>query len=219
MNPFNIDMGFFLSTINEKDLARSNLFRVQINPTIIAKVLVDKNSKLFKGNFSLGNIGAAIGTARQIAKKNAADLGLLVKGANLPGTSLETEANQTVKPFKTMPKYNTFAPFTLTFYAETDQSNRTFFEDWQNFIIDRQTNLVGFYDDYVTGIYVYTFDRKGVPTSLTYFHECYPSNIGAMTLDFDSNNEVMVYDVEFTYRWSQTVDANPASIIELINKD
>jgi hypothetical protein len=219
MNPFNIDMSQFKAKINESDLARTNLFRVQINPAIIYKVLADKNDKLFQGDTSFGSLGAAIGTAKQLAKRDFYDLGLLCKGANLSGTSLETEVNQSIKPFKNVPKYNTFAPFTLTFYADTDQSNRIFFEDWQNSIVDRQTGLVGYYDEYVTGIYVYQYNRKGVPTSLTYFHECYPSSLGAIALSFDNNNEVMVYDVEFTYRWSTTLDANPASLVDMINKN
>ncbi|URC15337.1 baseplate wedge protein [Paraglaciecola Antarctic GD virus 1] len=221
MNPFNIDMNFFTGKVLNRDLARTNLFRVQVNPQIIQKVLTDKNSKLFNGAdaITFGTLGNAISTARQLVKKDFADLGLMCKAVALPGTAIETESNQTVKPFKTVPKYNTFAPFTLTFYADSDQSNKIFFEDWMNFVIDKQTGLVGYYDDYVTGIYVYTYDRKGVPTSLTYFHECYPSNIGAVNLSWDNNNEVMVYDVEFTYRWSTTTDANPASIYDTIAKN
>tara|TARA_R110000851_G_scaffold151491_1_gene292713 strand:- start:1587 stop:2246 length:660 start_codon:yes stop_codon:yes gene_type:complete len=219
MNPFTIDMDQFTSKMLKSDFARTNLFRVQINPAIIQKVLTDKNSKLFGDALNFGILGNAVGTARQLINKDFADLGLLCKGATMPGTAIETELDQAVKPFRTVPKFNNFAPFTLSFYAESDHTDRIFFEDWQNSIIDRQTGLIGHYDDFVTAIYVYTFDRNGIPTSLTYFHECYPTNIGSINLNWDNNNEVMAYDVEFTYRWSQTVDANPASVIDLINKD
>lgn len=238
MNPFSLNMENFSSEITKSDLARTNLFRVQINPAIIAKVIADKNNKLyssvkkgidngFTSPFTsvqssidfIGQLGTAVGTINQISSLNKIDKGLMCKAVNIPGTSIETEISYSSKPFRTLPKYNTFAPVTLTFYAETDQSNRRFFEDWQNMVVDRQTGLVGYYNEYTTGVFVYTYDRNGKATALTYFHECYPTQVGAIQLNWDSNNEIMTYDVELTYLWSVTSDANPASIIELISKE
>jgi hypothetical protein len=55
--------------------------------------------------------------------------------------------------------------------------------------------------DYQTDLNVHQLDRNGAIVKTYTFIDAYPTEIGAIALDFDTSNAVEVFDVTFTYNY------------------
>ena len=98
-----------------------------------------------------------------------------------------------------------FGDFTLGFYCHQDMKEYKIMQDWTKLIVNPKKRCwVGFYDDYVADIIVYTLDRQQKKSMTTTIWEAYPKSISAISLAYDASDIIKI-NVTFMYAgYSQT---------------
>lgn len=125
------------------------------------------------------------------------DLALMVKSVNLPGTSFETQKNiHNRKPF-TEVIGRSFDTLRMTFYCTPGYAEREWFLNWMSRIHDPDSNTMSFYEQYAQAIDVVSLDRTGDVRSVTHCDGCFPQRVGEVQLDFENNNQIATFEVEF----------------------
>ncbi|WP_447824321.1 hypothetical protein [Aeromonas salmonicida] len=125
------------------------------------------------------------------------DLALMVKSVNLPGTSFDTQKNiYNRKPF-TEVIGRSFDTLRMTFYCTPGYQERGWFMKWMGDIHDPESNTMSFYSQYARSIDVVCLDRKGDVRSVTHCDGCFPQRVGEVLLDFENNNQIATFEVEF----------------------
>ncbi|MBC8411430.1 MAG: hypothetical protein H8E12_22355 [Rhodobacteraceae bacterium] len=97
----------------------------------------------------------------------------------------------------------------LTFYADKYLRQRSFFEMWQNAIVNQNTHNVNFYDEYTGGMRIYQLgafageqDRDRIAYGIEVY-EAYPKTIGSIAYAPDPSTDVTKVTVQMSYRkWS-----------------
>lgn len=125
------------------------------------------------------------------------DISLLAKSANIPGVSFETEKTyQDKMPFSNV-KGRTIDNLTMTFYCTPNYAERSLFLTWMNKIHNPKKNTYSFYDSVKQTIEIATYSRKGKISSIAVCKGCIPTRVGPVQLDFDANNQIATFEVEF----------------------
>lgn len=126
----------------------------------------------------------------------------LCRSAQLPASTIE--------PIQTLYRgrpvqfagERTFAPWTVSIYNDTTFNIRNALEVWQNGIQNYNTTLGKTNPrDYQVDLSVYQLDRGGAIIKSYKFVDAMPVNIGPIQLDFDQQNQIEQFDVEFTYNY------------------
>ena len=169
----------FLSTINQG--IKPNMFAVDIN---------------FPAG---GDFGAT--------DKNLTNI--LCKSAALPGSNLGVIEvpfrGRTVK----IAGDRTFDTWTATFFADSNMEIRGLFEDWANSINSNEGNTAERFlpnqgtTGYMADLFVSQLekdDQVGGSVIRTYqLHHCFPTNVSAIDLAYDSNDQISEFTVEWQY--------------------
>lgn len=126
----------------------------------------------------------------------------LCKAAQLPASSIETIPVL----FKGRPVNfageRTFAPWTITIYNDTTFGIRNALEQWQSGIQNYDTTLGRTNPtDYQVDLQVHQLDRSGSIIKTYKFVDAFPTNISAIGLDYEQQNAIEQFDVEFTYNY------------------
>lgn len=160
--------------------ARPNQFRVELTfPSFI------------------GGDGSAAGQAAQF----------LCKSATLPASVIEDITTS----YRGRPVHfageRSFQPWGISVYNDTDFLIRNVMERWSNRILAyTETGGIVSPTDYQVDMSVYQLDRNDQIIKAYRFFDAYPTNIGQIQLDFESNNQIELFDVEFTYNYFTTSD-------------
>lgn len=125
------------------------------------------------------------------------DISLLAKSATIPGVSFETEKTyQDKRPFSNV-KGRTVDNISMTFYCTPNYAERSLFLSWMNKIHNPKKNTYSFFDSVKQRIEIATFNRKGKISSIAICQDCIPIRVGPVNLDFDANNQVATFEVDF----------------------
>lgn len=155
--------------------ARPNQFRVELTfPSFV------------------GSIASAAGGAAQF----------LCKSAQLPASTVEDITTS----YRGRPVHfageRTFAPWSISVYNDTDFLIRNTMERWQSLILNyTSTNGVLRPSDYQVDMNVHQLDRNDRIIKTYRFFDAYPTSVGSIQLDFDANNQIELFDVEWTYNY------------------
>jgi hypothetical protein len=55
--------------------------------------------------------------------------------------------------------------------------------------------------DYQVDLLVHQLDRNGATVKSYKFADAYPTEIGAIALDYETNNQIEMFDITFTYNY------------------
>jgi hypothetical protein len=107
----------------------------------------------------------------------------------------------------------TFQPWSITVYNDTTFSIRNAMEAWSNGVSNfTGTNGLTSARDYQVDLSVYQLDRNGeAPIKQYTFINAYPVSIGQIGLDYDQNNVIEMFDVEFQYDYFTTGEIDSTS--------
>lgn len=96
----------------------------------------------------------------------------------------------------------TFQPWTVSIYNDTSFKIRDALELWQNGIQNYDATT-GRTDptQYQVDLNVYQLDRAGGIIKQYRFVDAMPVNVGPIQLDFDQQNQIEQFDVEFAYNY------------------
>ena len=126
----------------------------------------------------------------------------LCKAAQLPGSTIENiPVLYRGRPVNFAGE-RTFQPWTISIYNDTSFGIRNSLEQWQNGVqsynaTTGRTNPT----DYQVDLNVHQLDRNGATIKTYTFHDAYPTSISAVGLDFEQQNAIEMFDVEFTYNF------------------
>ena len=134
---------------------------------------------------------------------------ILCKSAALPGSNLGVIEvpfrGRTVK----IAGDRTFDTWTATFFADSNMEVRGLFEDWANSINSHEGNTAERFlpnqgtTGYMADLFVSQLekdDQEGGSVIRTYqLHHCFPTNVSAIDLAYDSNDQVSEFTVEWQY--------------------
>lgn len=95
-----------------------------------------------------------------------------------------------------------FQPWVITVYNDTTFSIRNAFEIWSDAVLNMgATNGIMSPMEYQTDMRVSQLDRNDNDIKAYSFHDAYPTAIGPIQLDYDQNNQIETFDVEFHYNY------------------
>jgi hypothetical protein len=126
----------------------------------------------------------------------------LCKAAQLPASSVENiPVLYRGRPVNFAGE-RTFAPWTISIYNDTTFGIRNALEQWQSGV-QNYNATTGRTDprDYQVDLAVHQLDRNGATIKSYKFVDAYPTNISAVGLDYESQNAIEMFDVEFTYNF------------------
>jgi hypothetical protein len=98
----------------------------------------------------------------------------------------------------------TFQPWGISIYNDNDFTVRNAFEKWVEEISHgKDTNGLMVPLTYQTELVVQQLDRSDQVIKSYRFVDAYPTNVGAIQLSWDANNQIQSYDVNFVYNYWQ----------------
>ena len=174
----------------------------------------------FKANLALGGaranqfyvqlqFPASVGAGPIIGQKGQ----FLCKGAQLPASTIDnTPVNYRGRQVN-LAGERTFAPWTITILNDNDFALRNAFEAWMNSINNNATNTGNIIpNQYQVDMQVYQLDRNGNAVKEYKFIDAYPTEVSAIELNFDTNNQVEEFTVTLIYNYwtSQSTAGNGA---------
>ena len=185
---------------NLKGGVRPNLFNVQINfPNIIGNV-----EGLGSGSSTLEGLSS-----------------FLCRSAALPASTQGLIEVPFRGRFLKIPGDRTFEAWTATFYNTKDFKLRRAFELWINLAnkTDENIGTLGFgeiggsttaAENYFSDLVVQQKSKDKSTDVLREYHliGSWPTNVSAINLAYDSNDQIEEFDVEFQYQY---IDAGPGS--------
>jgi hypothetical protein len=126
----------------------------------------------------------------------------LCKAAQLPASTIETlPVLYRGRPVNFAGE-RTFQPWTVTIYNDTSFGIRNALEQWQSGIQNyNTTNGRVNPTDYQVDLSVHQLDRNGAIIKSYKFVDAFPTNISAVGLDFETQNAIEQFDVEFQYNF------------------
>jgi hypothetical protein len=141
---------------------------------------------------------AFIGSAA--AAGNAAQF--LCKSATLPSSTIDDiTAFYRGRPVHFAGE-RTFAPWTVSVFNDNDFLIRNVMETWSDRILNYDaTNGTLAPNDYQVQMSVHQLDRNDEIVKTYTFYDVYPTNVGQIALDFEANNQIELFDVEFVYNY------------------
>jgi hypothetical protein len=96
----------------------------------------------------------------------------------------------------------TFTPWAVTVYNDTTFTIRNALERWSDGILNHaQTNGRVNPRDYQVDLSVSQLDRNGTIVKTYKFIDAYPTLIGPIAVDYETNNQIETFEAEFTYNY------------------
>jgi len=163
----------------------------------------------FKGQF---NGGGARPNLFKVAMQFPGSVGVnasqlseyMIKAASLPSSVVgEISVGYRGRKLK-IAGDRVFANWTVTVYNDTDMLLRNAFESWMSLIGQNAANISNSnppLDGYMTDLAVYQLDRQENVTKSYKFIDAWPVNIQDIPLDFDTNDAIEEFTVEFAYQY------------------
>ncbi|WVX87456.1 tail tube [Vibrio phage EniLVp02] len=122
------------------------------------------------------------------------------KGASIPPGLVEavivSYQNRKVK----VAGDRTYEEWTLTVYLDTDHETRQQFIDWQAQAAALGKEIYGEIPEaYKKNGLVRQYDRQGEETAVYNIYGCFPTNVGEVQMNWDTNNEVATFEVTLAF--------------------
>ena len=153
-------------------------------------------------------VSSTLGAGNSVNNDNVELTSILCKSAALPGSNLGVIEvpfrGRTVK----IAGDRTFDTWTATFFNDKNFKIRALFEAWANLINTHEENTAELFlpnqtEGYMANLYVSQLEKDKEPggSSLrTYkLHHCFPTNVSAIDLAYDSNDQIEEFTVEWQY--------------------
>jgi len=126
----------------------------------------------------------------------------LCKSSTLPASNIE----DVVTLYRGRPVHfageRSFQPWSVSIYNDTNFLIRNVLEEWSGRIIAyTSTNGAANPALYQAQMSVHQLDRQDRVIKTYTFYDAYPTSVGQIALDYESNNQIEVFDVEFTYNY------------------
>ena len=135
-------------------------------------------------------------------------ISLRAQNVTLPGRNLSTTQESNIYgPDREIVEGVTYADdISMSFQASSGLDERLFFENWQRQAFNEKTWNIGYYLDYIGHVEMYVLDKQEQRRYGIKLWEVFPKTIGANELAYDSNDQIMLLPVSFTFRYWTSLD-------------
>lgn len=94
-----------------------------------------------------------------------------------------------------------FDDWTVTVYSTEEWKVRNDIEKWVKLINDPETNLKSDHAAYMTDLKITQKSVQDTDVAIYILKGAWPTSIGEITLDWESNDEVATFDITFKYQY------------------
>jgi hypothetical protein len=166
----------FIGAVREDSLARVNRFEVFINPPA---GMINKN------------------------RSNAGAVSLYCEMASLPPVNISTKSFKIFGPTYQRPFGAEYGGegISLTFHVDRDMQVKKFFDDWTATVVDPDSGLVNYQEDYISTINLRQLDEQENVTYEIELHEAFPRSVNLLELNNSAQNQTHRLNVLFAYRF------------------
>lgn len=159
------------------------------------------------------NFNAAIGLIQMqdVAYNYEGKINMFCHTVSLPGRTLDTHRLTVGAAPHMAPNSQSYESITVSFYTDNKMNTRKYFELWQSAIVNIGSNTFNYWDEFVSDIKLYLFDREGNKGSYSItFYECYPIQLADADLTYQPASDVLSITVMFSYKyWQASNDPTP----------
>lgn len=142
-------------------------------------------------------------------------IGMYCDQLQLPSSNVSTQPNRTWGETREAPTEKLYENITLSVYCDTSMIVKSYFDTWIDKIQNPDTRAFNYYKSYIEDVVinVETVKEDGASVYGVKLYECYPKSIGAVTMDYSSNN-VMKLSVTLTYKYWRNLNYSSSYINE-----
>ena len=147
-------------------------------------------------------------------------ISLRAQNVTLPGRNLSTTQESNIYgPDREIVEGVTYADdISMSFQASSGLDERVFFENWQRQAFNEKTWNIGYYLDYIGHVEMYVLDKQEQRRYGIKLWEVFPKTIGASELAYDSNDQIMLLPVSFTFRYWTSLDQSQNPQINIFDR-
>ena len=147
-------------------------------------------------------------------------ISLRAQSVTLPGRNLSTTQESNIYgPDREIVEGVTYADdISMSFQASSGLDERVFFENWQRQAFNEKTWNIGYYNDYIGTIEMYVLDKQEQRRYGIKLWEVFPKTIGANELAYDSNDQIMLLPISFTFRYWTSLDQSQNPQISVFDR-
>ena len=171
----------FIGAVREDSFARVNRFEVFITPPA---GMINKN------------------------RTNAEAVSLYCEMASLPPVNISTKSFKIFGPTYQRPFGAEYGGegISLTFHVDRDMQVKKFFDDWTATVVDPDTGLVGFQEEYISTLTLRQLDEQDNVTYEIELSEAFPRSVNLLELNNSAQNQTHRLNVLFAYRYWKDVN-------------
>lgn len=135
-----------------------------------------------------------------VSPANLQNILLFCDTVQIPGINYSTVQNRTFGEFREVPYERLYDAINMTFYVDVDMKVKTLFDNWINVVQNPNTRTFNYYNNYISNMIIEVQDINDNTRYEVVLYECYPKNIGAVSLD-QSNKDPMKLSVTMQYKY------------------
>ena len=133
--------------------------------------------------------------------------GLRCSSISFPGRTIDTAPDNNIfGPPRNIAQGYTYGDLQASFQCSSDMKEKKVFETWQRLAYNPQSWTMGYYDDYTGSIDIVQLDEKDKKRYGVRIVECFPRDVAAQQLSYDTNNTIGTIDITFAYRYWKALD-------------
>tara|TARA_Y100000114_G_scaffold152111_1_gene169926 strand:- start:116 stop:751 length:636 start_codon:yes stop_codon:yes gene_type:complete len=179
------------STISQKGgLAPANRFSVIFTPPSQSILNLDIQGLIgsaVSGNFSPSQL-----------VNDPRDIAILCQSVTLPGSTIATYEEGLHKQVRKFPYTFIDDEVTMSFLLTNDYYMRKMFDNWMSNIVNKESHLVGYKNDYSVDVIIQQLNQKNIPVYGVKLEKAFPTAISSSELSQDSG-EFVRFEVTWAY--------------------
>ena len=139
--------------------------------------------------------------------KDAVSVSLYCEMASLPPVNISTKSFKIFGPTYQRPFGAEYGGegISLTFHVDRDMQVKKFFDEWTARVVDPDSGLVGYQDDYISTIRLRQLDEQDNVTYEIELSEAFPRSLNLLELNNSAQNQTHRLNVLFAYRYWKDV--------------
>lgn len=127
-------------------------------------------------------------------------LQIMCSSAEFPGLNIETSSNMMNGHKITVATGSSKDKAGFAFLLSEDAYEKKLLDAWRDYIVDRRTKKVAYYDDYVVDIEVASLGLDGLPKYTVRYLEAWPNTFSKLNLEKRVQSMMQTYSLNFTYK-------------------
>jgi hypothetical protein len=135
--------------------------------------------------------------------RDAISVSLYCEMASLPPVNISTKSFKIFGPTYQRPFGAEYGGegISLTFHVDRDMKVKKFFDEWTAKVVDPDSGLVGYQEEYTTTIRLRQLDEQDTVTYGIELTEAFPRSVNLLELNNSAQNQTHRLNVLFAYRY------------------